>query len=102
MKKTILTSLLDALTERPLIVNLEGPEARARAILKMLKKPTMPFSSQYRNMIENRLQPKKRTPKSGIVLTATRNRTDIGSTRAMIDAPGGTRLSSAGCWGPRA
>ncbi len=42
----ILTSLLAGLTERPLIVNLEGPEARARAILKTLKKPMMPFSSQ--------------------------------------------------------
>jgi hypothetical protein len=30
-------------------------------------------------MIENRLQPKKRTPKSGIVLTAIRNRAAIGS-----------------------
>jgi hypothetical protein len=46
MKKMILTSLLAGLTERPLIVNLEGPEARARAILKTLKKPMMPFSSQ--------------------------------------------------------
>jgi hypothetical protein len=46
MKKTILISLLDGLTEWPLTVNLEGPEARARAILKTLKNPMIPFSSQ--------------------------------------------------------
>ena len=81
---------------RQSLVGSAGPSARR--ILRTLKKPTIPFSSQYTIRIIHTFQPKKIAPNSGMAFAtisattapveeATRYQPTIRSTGAMLPQP---------------